>query len=74
MDLREGRTLTPEQAKIFLNAVTGNRLEAAYVLALSLGLRRGEITASRGRTSSSWTTRLSSRSAVNSFAVERAFT
>jgi integrase len=43
MDLREGRTLTPEQAQIFLNAVTGNRLEAAYVLALALGLRRGEI-------------------------------
>ena len=40
---REGRTLTPEQAKTFLKAVTGDRLEAAYVLALALGLRRGEL-------------------------------
>ena len=40
---REGRTLTPEQAKIFLEAVAGDRLEAAYVVALALGLRRGEL-------------------------------
>jgi integrase len=40
---REGRTLTPEQAKTFLAAVTGDRLEAAYVVALALGLRRGEL-------------------------------
>ena len=43
MNHREGRSLTPEQAKIFLAAVRGHRLEAAYVFALSLGLRRGEI-------------------------------
>ena len=43
MDHREGRTLTPEQARVFLASVRGDRLEAAYVLALSLGLRRGEI-------------------------------
>jgi integrase len=35
--------LTPDQAKIFLGAVKGNRLEAAYVVALALGLRRGEL-------------------------------
>jgi len=40
---REGRTLTPDQAKTFLCAVRGNRLEAAYVVALALGLRRGEL-------------------------------
>ncbi len=40
---REGRTLTPDQAKTFLNAVEGDRLEAAYVVALALGLRRGEL-------------------------------
>ena len=40
---REGRTLTPEQAKVFLGAVKGDRLEAAYVVALALGLRRGEL-------------------------------
>ncbi len=40
---REGRSLTPEQARVFLDAVRGQRLEAAYVLTLSLGLRRGEV-------------------------------
>jgi integrase len=35
--------LTPDQAKTFLGAVKGNRLEAAYVVALALGLRRGEL-------------------------------
>jgi integrase len=40
---REGRTLTPEQAQAFLEAVKGGRLEAAYVVALALGLRRGEV-------------------------------
>ena len=37
------RTLTPEQAQAFLEAVKGDRLEAAYVVALALGLRRGEV-------------------------------
>jgi len=40
---RDGRTLTPEQARTFMEAVRGERLEAAYVLALTLGLRRGEV-------------------------------
>jgi len=39
----EGRTLTPEQARTFVAAVRDERLEAAYVLALMLGLRRGEV-------------------------------
>ena len=43
LNQREGRTLTPEQAKVFLEAVKGDRLEAAYVLTLALGLRRGEV-------------------------------
>ena len=43
LDHREGRSLTPEQAKVFLQAVQGHRHEGAYVIALSLGLRRGEI-------------------------------
>jgi integrase len=43
LDLREGRSLTAEQAQAFLEAVVDNRLEAAYVLTLALGLRRGEI-------------------------------
>ena len=43
MDHREGRSLSADQAQAFLEAVTDNRLEAAYVLTLALGLRRGEI-------------------------------
>ena len=43
LDHREGRSLSPEQAKVFLHAVKGHRHEGAYVIALSLGLRRGEI-------------------------------
>lgn len=39
----EGRTLTPEQARQLLAHLTGDRLEAAYTVALSLGLRRGEL-------------------------------
>lgn len=34
--------LTPEQAKIFLDAVAEDRLEALYRVAVSLGLRQGE--------------------------------
>jgi integrase len=43
LDHIEGRSLSPEQAKVFLRAVKGHRCEGAYVIALSLGLRRGEI-------------------------------
>jgi integrase len=43
LDHSEGRSLSPEQAKVFLHAVKGHRHEGAYVIALSLGLRRGEI-------------------------------
>jgi integrase len=43
MDYKKGHTLTPEQAQIFLSEFKENRLGAAYALALSLGLRRGEI-------------------------------
>jgi integrase len=37
------RPLTCEEAKYLLEAVTGSRLEALYSVALSLGLREGEI-------------------------------
>lgn len=43
LKIREGRSLTPDQARVFLEAVRSERLEAAYVLTLSLGLRRGEV-------------------------------
>lgn len=41
----EGRTLTPEQARGFLTSLAGHRLEAAFTVALALGLRRGELLA-----------------------------
>lgn len=37
------RHLTPEEARAILTAVKGNRLEAMFVAALALGLRRGEV-------------------------------
>ena len=43
MNLREGRTMTPEQARAFLDECKPHRLGPAYALALALGLRRGEI-------------------------------
>jgi len=39
----DGRPLSVEQANQFLTSIRGDRLEAAYVLALTLGLRRGEL-------------------------------
>jgi integrase len=36
-------TLSPEQARRFLDAVKGDRLEALYVLALTTGMRAGEL-------------------------------
>ncbi len=42
---KEMRVLTPEQARIFLAAVVDDPLEALYVLALTTGMRRGEMLA-----------------------------
>jgi integrase len=39
---REGRTLTPEEARQLLVTLKGHRNEALYALMLSTGLRRGE--------------------------------
>lgn len=39
---KEGRTLTPDEARAFLEAIRGHRNEALYALMLSAGLRRGE--------------------------------
>lgn len=38
----EIQPITQEQARIFLEAIKGDRLEALFTVALSLGLRRGE--------------------------------
>ena len=40
---KEGRTLTIDQARHLLDAAAGYRFEAAVVLALSYGMRRGEV-------------------------------
>jgi integrase len=42
-EYREGRTMTIEQAKALLAYVKGHDLEAAVLIMLSLGLRRGEL-------------------------------
>jgi integrase len=43
----EMKTLSPDQVRTFLEVVRGNRLEALYVLALSTGMRQGELLALR---------------------------
>jgi integrase len=42
MERKEGRSLTPEQARHLLESMSGHRNEALYALMLSTGLRRGE--------------------------------
>lgn len=39
----DARTMTPEQARVFLDHVRGDRHEALFVVALSLGLRVSEL-------------------------------
>lgn len=39
---KEIRSFTPEEARTFLEAIKGERLEALFSVALSLGLRQGE--------------------------------
>lgn len=39
----EAKILEPDQARVFLDQVKGDRLEALYVTALYLGLRQGEL-------------------------------
>ncbi len=42
-------TLSPEQARAFLAAAAGHRLEALYVLAVTTGMRQGELLGLRWR-------------------------
>jgi integrase len=39
----EVEALSPEEARAFLDAARGDRLEALYVVAITVGLRRGEL-------------------------------
>jgi integrase len=45
----ETMTWTPEELRIFLEALKGHRLEAAYLLAATTGMRRGEVLGLRWR-------------------------
>lgn len=45
----EMATLTPEQARAFLEEAKGDRFEALYVFALTTGMRQGELLALRWR-------------------------
>lgn len=47
VDEDQGHVLTPAQVAVFLHAVDGLRLSALYHVALTLGLRRGELLALR---------------------------
>src|SRR5262245_64103983 len=49
MRRHEMTTLCPEQARAFLDAAQGSRFEALYVVALTTGMRRGELLALRWR-------------------------
>ena len=40
---REPKVFTPDQARVFLDATAGDRLEVLYQLAVALGMRQGEI-------------------------------
>ncbi len=42
-------TFTPDESRRFLDAIEGDRLEALYVLAITTGMRRGELLALRWR-------------------------
>lgn len=42
---KEIRPLSPDEARVLLDAARGDRLEALYVLAISTGLREGELLA-----------------------------
>lgn len=39
----EVRPLTPDQARVFLDVIKGDRLEALYTVAVAVGMRQGEI-------------------------------
>lgn len=45
----EVRALTPDEARHFLDAIQGDRLESLYAVALALGLRQGEALGLRWR-------------------------
>ena len=51
---KEIRPLSPDEARTLLDAARGDRLEALYVLAISTGLREGELLALRWEDVGTW--------------------
>jgi integrase len=49
MRRHEMEVLSPEQSRMLLNAISGDELEALYVLALTTGMRQGELLALKWR-------------------------
>jgi integrase len=45
----ERQVFTPDQARVFLDVIRGDRLEAFYVLAVTTGMRQGELLGLRWR-------------------------
>jgi site-specific recombinase XerC len=43
LERAEGRAMTPEQVRAFLDSIRGHRLEAAFVTMLTCGLRLSEL-------------------------------
>ncbi len=43
MSAREVEPLSPEQVKVFLKEIRGDRLETLYLVAMGVGLRKGEL-------------------------------
>jgi len=64
---KEVEPLTPDEARRFLSAITGDRLEALFTVAVSLGLRQGEALALRWRDIDLETGRLRVRYALQRF-------
>ncbi|MFJ8581455.1 hypothetical protein [Micromonospora sp. NPDC093277] len=62
----ERRALTPEEARRLLSALTGDRIESLFVLALATGLRRAELLGLR------WSDLGSAAAAVDAATIEEA--
>lgn len=43
VEYRQAQSLSPAEVSTLLKAIAGDRLEALYILALSTGLRQGEL-------------------------------
>lgn len=67
---KEGRSLTVDEARILIAALASERLGTAYLLALALGLRRGEVLGRAGSLSTSMPPRRSCTFAASSCAAQ----